>query len=143
MCKEAHLTHGGDGDCSLLFSFEHNLSWESICGWCVRGKREELSPGARLVKKLPLTALQDWGGGAQEGVDEGRQLLPGEQGGAVLEEEHQGEGGGAVQGEEKGSWRGSRLLLVRRRGLRLVQVRWHIVRQVQGRLGHRVEGWID
>ena len=24
-----YLTHGGDGDCSLLFSFEHNLSWKS------------------------------------------------------------------------------------------------------------------
>ena len=24
-----HLTHGGNGDCSLFFSFEHNLSWES------------------------------------------------------------------------------------------------------------------
>lgn len=145
MSKEANLTHGGDGDCSLLFSFEHNLSWESICGRGVRGEREELSPGARLVKKLPLAAVQDWGGGAQKGVDEGRQLLPGEQGGAVLEEEDQGEGGSAVQGEEKGSGRGSRLLLVRRGGLRLVQVRRHIVRQVgvQGGLGHRVEGWID
>ena len=63
----------------------------------------------------------------------------------MLEEEDQGEGGGAVQGEEKGSGRGcSRLLLVRRGGLRLVQVRWHIVRKVgvQG-LGHWVEGWID
>ena len=50
-----------------------------------------------------------------------------------------------MQGEEKGSGRGSRLLLVRRGGLRLVQVRRHIVRQVgvQGGLGHRVEGWID
>ena len=63
----------------------------------------------------------------------------------MLEEEDQGEGGSAVQGEEKGSGRGSRLLLVRRGGLRLIQVRRHIVRQVgvQGRLGHRVEGWID
>lgn len=62
----------------------------------------------------------------------------------MLEEEDQGEGGGAVQGEEKGSGRGCRLLLVRRGGLRLVQVRWHIVRKVgvQG-LGHWVEGWID
>ena len=88
--------------------------------------------------------MQDWGGGAQKGVDEGRQLLPGEQGGAVLEEEDQGEGGGAVQGEEKGSGRGSGLLLLRRGGLRLVQVRWHIVWKVgmQG-LWHWVEGWID
>ena len=44
--------------------------------------------------------MQDWGGGAQEGVNKGRQLLPGEQRGAVLEEEDQGQGGGAVQGEE-------------------------------------------
>ena len=63
----------------------------------------------------------------------------------MLEEEDQGEGGSAVQGEKEGARRGSRLLLVRRGGLRLVQVRWHIVRQVgvQGGLGHRVEGWID
>ena len=63
----------------------------------------------------------------------------------MLEEEDQGEGGGAVQGEEKRARGGSRLLLVRRGGLRLVQVRWHIVRQVgvQGGLGHRVEGCID
>ena len=116
-----------------------------ICSWSVRGEGEELGPGARLVKKLPLTTVQDGGGWAQEGVDEGRKLLPSEQGGAVLEEEDQGEGGSAVQGEEKRARRWSRLLLVRRGGLRLVQVRWHIVRQVgvESGLGHWVEGWID
>ena len=64
----------------------------------------------------------------------------------MLEEEDQGEGGSAVQGEEERAWRGNcLLLLLRRGGLGLVQVRWHIVRQVgvQGRLGNRVEGWID
>jgi len=59
MSKEANLTHGSDGDGSLLFSFEHNLSWESICSGGIWGEGEELSPGARLVKKLPLATVQD------------------------------------------------------------------------------------
>ena len=91
--------------------------------------------------------MQDWRGWAQEGVDEGRQLLPGEQGGAVLKEEHQGQGGRSVQREEERPWGRDRLLSwLRRRGLGLVQVRWHVVWQVgvECWLGcHWVQGWID
>jgi len=105
--------HSGAG---LLLYFEEYLSGEPVGGGGVWGQACKVPPHTSLVQELPLTTMKLWSSRTQETVKEGGELCPGQHAWAVLEEEDQGVGRGAVEGEEEGAGRG-------RHGCWMAQVR--------------------
>ena len=94
----AENQHSGVG--LLLYLY---LSGEPVGGWGYWGQACIVPPHTSLVQELPLTTIDLWGSRTQGTVKEGGELCHGQHAGTVLEGEDQGDGSGAVQGEEEGS----------------------------------------
>ena len=83
--QEANLSEGGHGGPGLLLALEVDLYREPVGDRRALGEALQGAPHAGSVQELPLSPVQLRRGGAEEAVQEGGELGPGEEAGAVLE----------------------------------------------------------
>ena len=87
--KEADLSEGGDSGPGLLLSLEVDLYREPVGDRRPLGEALQGAPDPARVQELPLAPVELRRGGAEEAVQEGGELGPGQEAGAVLEIEQE------------------------------------------------------
>ena len=88
--EEAHLSESSHGLARLVLGVEVDLDREPVGDGRVVREADQVAPHARGVQELPLTSVVLGRGRAQETVQEGGQLGPGQEAGTVLQVEDQG-----------------------------------------------------
>ena len=103
--QEAHLSESSHGLARLVLGVEVDLDREPVGDGRVVREADQVAPHARSVQELPLTSVVLGRGRAQETVQEGGQLGPGQEAGTVLQIEDQGAAVGPrpVHGEQERS----------------------------------------
>ena len=87
--QEADLSEGGHGGPGLLLALEVDLYREPVGDRRPLGEALQGAPHPARVQELPLAPVELRGGGSEEAVQEGGELGPAEEAGAVLEIEQE------------------------------------------------------